>query len=85
MLGEAMKCSNSLTDLNLSGDKFYELKQRGKQFSTRTLKTKTVNHIGDKGCILINEALKNNSSLTRLDLNGPFKRRKETKLRSSFF
>ena len=80
MISEALKCSSTLTILNLHCDEKEEKKQDEtikKQRKERKecdemmiMKMKQIdNRIGDLGAKMISEALKSNSTLTILDLS----------------
>ena len=84
-LNESLKSNTTLTELNLSGE--------GKRKKTRKRHPKTIhsaflfastgNEIGDTGAASLSEALKSNTTLTKLDLSGEDKRKKTHKTHSS--
>ena len=75
-LSKSLKSNTTLTELYLScEDKRKKTHKRHQQFILSLIFTFTVNKIRKRGAISLNESLKSNTTLTKLNLGGENKRR----------
>ena len=68
MMSEVMMSNNTLTQLDLTSVE--EHNKNGEIMSAKKELNLTGNSVGSEGKRMILDALKNNSTLTKLDLNG---------------
>ena len=76
-MSESLKSNTTLTELNLeSEDKRKETQKTSTNNSLYSfLFASTGNNIGDTGATSMSESLKSNTTLTKLDLSGEYKRK----------
>ena len=85
-LSEVLKSNTTLTKLNLScEDKRRHTKGIHQQFTLSFLFISTDNSIGDTGASSLSEALKSNTTLTKLDLRSEDRRHAKTSINNSLF